>query len=145
MRQAAILCCSLAVIVVTGFIMQPGVPVGPPPPPPPEPSAAGGKDGSRDKEEVAQQIEVIVPVRWDEMPPISAVVTAVNDEHNVFVLSVGREDAVRVGFQFIVFREDEYVGKLIIFRVERGWCAGRSKRHVERVPIRKGDRATTRF
>jgi hypothetical protein len=79
------------------------------------------------------------------VPRISAEVTSVNPEANIVMLSAGRDDGARVGFEFTVHRGSEYVGKVIVKRVEADRCSGESKRPLERMPILVGDKATTRF
>ncbi|MHC4471844.1 MAG: hypothetical protein ACYS99_12860 [Planctomycetota bacterium] len=74
--------------------------------------------------------------------PIYAKVTSVSEEYHVVRLSVGSDDNVKVGYEFTISRGDEYVGKVVIFRVERDWSFGYSKKGVERMSIKVGDDAT---
>ncbi|MHC4858861.1 MAG: hypothetical protein ACYTDY_02070 [Planctomycetota bacterium] len=172
MRRSPILLGSLAAAALAvGFVLgrlwteEPPAP--PPPAPPPSVSVRGfaplrelarwdaerrRRELDRQIEELGRQIEELallidedVPPGLTRMPSIDAVVTGVSSEHDIVLLSVGREDRVRVGYEFTVFRGDEYVGKVLIHRVGRGWCSGRSKKEVERMPIRTGDSAKTRF
>jgi hypothetical protein len=78
-------------------------------------------------------------------PPIYAKVTSVSEEGHAAILSVGSDDNVKVGYEFTISRGDEYVGKVVIFRVERDLSFGYSKKEVERLPIKAGDDATKRF
>jgi predicted nuclease with TOPRIM domain len=82
---------------------------------------------------------------WISMPPITAKVTNVSDEFNIVMLSVGTDDNVKVGYEFTIFRGAEYVGKVVINKVEKDYCAGYSKKEVERDVIQAGDDAKTRF
>ena len=78
-------------------------------------------------------------------PMIRGRVTAVDSALNIVILSVGRDDAVHVGYVFTVFRGDEYVTKLVVDKVEAAWCSGYSVREMEKSPPVVGDVATTRF
>ena len=55
------------------------------------------------------------------------------------------DDKVQVGFEFTIYRGMEYVGKVVINRVERDYCSGESKKEIQKSPIQVGDQATTRF
>lgn len=83
----------------------------------------------------------------DVMAPkkISAVVSAANGDMNIVILSVGRDDGVKEGYEFTVYRGNDYVGKVIIDTVEKDYCSGYSKKELEKSGIKVGDKATTRF
>jgi uncharacterized phage infection (PIP) family protein YhgE len=76
---------------------------------------------------------------------MDAMVTGVSDKVNLLILSVGRDDKVKKGYEFTIFRGSEFVGKVIVDRVEKDHCTAFSKKEVERTPIKVGDKATTRF
>jgi len=78
-------------------------------------------------------------------PTIKARVTAVDNDLNIVMLSVGRDDQVKVGFAFTVYRGDEYIGKVIIDKVEADYASGYSVKELEQGAIQVGDDATTRF
>jgi len=94
-----------------------------------------------DREEVASP----PPRDPADLPRIDGVVTAVDPEKNVVVLSVGRDDRVRPGYRFIVYRGDRYVARIVVDRVGEDTCAGHSQKEVERTPIRVGDKVATRL
>lgn len=79
------------------------------------------------------------------VPTIKAMVSGVDNNLNIVMLSVGRDEKVRVGFEFTIYRGTEYVGKVVINRVERDYCSGESKKEIQKSPIQVGDQATTRF
>lgn len=79
------------------------------------------------------------------MPPITAKVTNVSEDYNIILLSVGSDDNVKPGYEFTIFRGDEYVGKVVVNKVEKDFCAGYSKQEVQRKQIMAGDDAKTRF
>jgi chromosome segregation ATPase len=76
---------------------------------------------------------------------IAAVVAAVNNDLNIVLLSVGRDDKVKEGYEFTIYRGSEYVATVVIDKVEKDHCSGYSKKEVERLPIAVGDKGTTRF
>jgi small-conductance mechanosensitive channel len=78
-------------------------------------------------------------------PTIKARVTAVDNDLNIVMLSVGRDDKVKVGYAFTVYRGNEYIGKIIIDKVEADYASGYSQKELEQGAIQVGDDATTRF
>jgi SMC interacting uncharacterized protein involved in chromosome segregation len=78
-------------------------------------------------------------------PTIRARVTAVDNNLNIVMLSVGRDDGVKKGFAFTVYRGNEYIGKVIIDKVEADYASGYSVKELEQGAIQVGDDATTRF
>jgi len=95
-----------------------------------------------------QDIEVSVhpklglQVLW---PPITATVTAVDVEGNIIVLSAGKDDGVRPGCEFTIYRGDKYVAKVIVDDVQKDHCSGYSKKELQAETIVKGDQARTRW
>jgi predicted nuclease with TOPRIM domain len=79
------------------------------------------------------------------VPAIAAFVADVNNDLNIVLLSVGSDDKVKVGYEFTIYRNNEYVGRVVIDKVEKDHCSGYSKKEVERLPIGKGDKGNTRF
>ena len=76
---------------------------------------------------------------------IKAKVNAVSGKENIVLLSVGRDDNVKVGYKFVIYRGNEYVGTVTVKSVEKDYCAASSEKGIERLPIQVGDEATTRF
>ena len=79
------------------------------------------------------------------VPTIKAKINAVSGKENIVLLSVGRDDGVKVGFKFVVYRGTEYVGTVVVKSVEKDYCAAASDKGIEKLPIQVGDDATTRF
>jgi predicted nuclease with TOPRIM domain len=78
-------------------------------------------------------------------PPLDASVSAVDNKLNIVLLSIGKDDKVKVGYAFSVYRGNEYVGKVIVDKVEKDYCSAHSVKGLEKKPIMVGDSATTRF
>ena len=76
-------------------------------------------------------------------PVINAKVTGVRSDVNLVMLSVGREDKVKVNMKFIVYRGSEYVGEVIVDEVAAQHCAARIV--LTNLPFQKGDEATTQL
>ena len=79
------------------------------------------------------------------VPAIAAVVAGVNNDLNIVLLSVGRDDKVQEGYEFTIYRGSEYVATIVVDKVEKDHCSGFSKKELERLPIQVGDKGTTRF
>lgn len=78
--------------------------------------------------------------------PINAKVLAVRDDVNVVLLSVGKEDRVREGFQFTVYNGGTYKGKVQVESVYPNMCSARilGDLTAESQVILEGDSASTR-
>jgi predicted nuclease with TOPRIM domain len=76
---------------------------------------------------------------------VKAVVSGVNNDLNIVLLSVGRDDNVQPGYTFTIYRNNEYVATVVVDKVDKDHCSGYSKKEVERLPISVGDKGTTRF
>ena len=79
------------------------------------------------------------------VPIIRAVVAGVNEDLNIVLFSVGSDDQVKPGYEFTIYRDNEYVATVVIDKVERDHSSGYSKKEVQRLPINVGDKGTTRF
>ncbi|MHC4606181.1 MAG: hypothetical protein ACYTAF_04525 [Planctomycetota bacterium] len=66
-------------------------------------------------------------VRTDVSPKkaLTGRVTAVSNDIGLVIISIGKDDDVRAGDEFTVYRNDNFVAKIVIDRVDRRWSAGR--------------------
>jgi hypothetical protein len=80
-----------------------------------------------------------------EMLAVAGLVTGVDEDLNLVLISVGTEDGVAVGYVFRVFRGSEFVGTLIIDRVGPDWAAGHMKQSETKVFPRRGDDVATKL
>jgi hypothetical protein len=78
--------------------------------------------------------------------PIHAKVLAVRPEVNVVLLSVGRDDQVREGFEFTVYQGGTYKGKVMVESVYPNMSSARiiSELMADSESIVEGDSASTR-
>jgi len=78
-------------------------------------------------------------------PPIDALVVEADAALKLIVLSVGTQDEVREGFEFTVYRDDRFVGKVRVHKVFENLAGARVLFTADGSDIRQGDRATTRI
>ncbi len=79
-----------------------------------------------------------------EQPSHEGMVLAANDGANVVVISLGAEDGVKEGFQYLVSRGDKYVATIKIRDVQAKQSAGFSMRDVQQLAPQKGDRVASK-
>jgi predicted nuclease with TOPRIM domain len=79
------------------------------------------------------------------VPVIKTVVAGVNEDLNIVLFTVGRDDNVKPGYEFTIYRNNEYVATVVVDKVEKDHCSGYSKKEIQRLPIVVGDLGTTRF
>jgi predicted nuclease with TOPRIM domain len=95
---------------------------------------------------VAQYVDKFgILAETEGVPLVRANVLGVNNDLNIVLLSVGRDDKVKPGFEFTIYRGNEYVGTVLIDKVDKDHCSGSSKKEIERLNIAVGDKATTRL
>ena len=75
-------------------------------------------------------------------PTIDARIEDVDEDLGLVVLSVGKNDDVQEGYEFTVYRDDQFVAKVQVTRVYDSLSGARILLP-EDASIRKGDRATT--
>ena len=78
-------------------------------------------------------------------PALTAKVSAVDEKLNIVVLSIGKDEGVKPGYEFTVYRGDKYVGKVVVDDVAKDHCSGYSKKELQQGPIQVGDDARTRW
>lgn len=78
-------------------------------------------------------------------PALTAKVSAVDEKLNIVVLSIGKDEGVKPGYEFTVYRGDKYVGKVVVDDVAKDHCSGYSKKELQQAPIQVGDDARTRW
>jgi uncharacterized coiled-coil protein SlyX len=76
-------------------------------------------------------------------PKISGVVVAVRD--GIVVLSVGRDDLVKEGYEFTIYEGDRFIGKVKVENVLGDMSGARVLFTEENESIRVGNRASTRL
>ena len=82
----------------------------------------------------------------DEKPvaAIPATVLSVRNDVNLVMLGVGKSDGVKKGFRFVIYRGDQYIGKVEVESVFDDMCSGRILPDWTKHEIKEGDTANTR-
>ncbi len=99
----------------------------------------------KEKIQKVKELEIPIPDITIKKKAIDGIVTAVSRKVNLVLISVGQEHGVEIGDQFTVYRDDNYIGKIIIEKIWKDGAAGRSIKELEKEKIREGDRVTTRI
>jgi chromosome segregation ATPase len=73
-------------------------------------------------------------------PPHDGRILAADNGSNVFVISLGEEDGVKPGFQYIVSRGAEYIATIQINNVQARQSAGFALKDLSKGEVRRGDR-----
>ena len=80
----------------------------------------------------------------DRPPTLDGVVTAVG-ARDLVEISIGSDDGLRENHQLEVYRENEYVGRVVVVKTEPDRAVVRILPDYRRGSIRKGDRVATRL
>jgi len=106
------------------------------------------QDLEQEKEKLSSILDVAKSSGFDlssvvAMPEISAFVENVNNEEGFVILSAGADKKVERGYTFQIYREDQYVGEVLVDDVYPDRCAARIKSRVNGAQIMVNDKATT--
>ena len=74
-----------------------------------------------------------------DQPAQTGKILQADNAHNIFVISLGSEDGVRVGFKYTVARGNHYVAEIVIDRVEAKMASGSAARGMSTGEIQPGD------
>jgi chromosome segregation ATPase len=78
-------------------------------------------------------------------PPIDALVNAVDAKEKLVVLSAGKDQKVESGYEFTVYRGDEFIGKVQVIKVYPDLAGARILYTKEGTEIQPGDNASTKL
>jgi uncharacterized membrane protein YkoI len=79
-----------------------------------------------------------------DQPAQTGKVLQADNAHNIFVVSLGSEDGVKVGFKYTVARGNRYIGEIVIDRVEAKMASGSAVRGMSTGEIQSGDDVMSR-
>ncbi len=82
---------------------------------------------------------------FDGPPPINGTIAAVSPEEKLAVLSVGKNQKVREGYKFTVYRGDQFVGKVQVIEVYEDLAGAKVIYTRENDTVRVGDKAATQI
>ena len=110
------------------------------------------KKAQKDLSEKLETLDIVVS-RYEERygpigspaPPIDAKIKAVDATEGLVVRSVGRDDEVKLGHEFTVYRGDKYIGKVRVIKVYPNLSGARIEWTKEGEEIQSGDQASTRI
>ncbi len=77
------------------------------------------------------------------MKPLDAVVQAVDNANDIYILSVGSTDGVKEGYEFTVHRNGEYIATVVVDKVFANHASARTKDGLKRKDAEAGDGAST--
>jgi len=80
----------------------------------------------------------------DIPPRVDGVVTAVSDR-DLIEISIGSDDGLRVGHTLEVYRNNSYLGRVVVRRAEPDRAVAEILREYRKGTIRKGDRVATKL
>jgi uncharacterized protein YhaN len=78
-------------------------------------------------------------------PPknLTGKVMSVSDDFYVVIISIGKDDGVQVGYPFTIHRQDKYVARGVVEKIERDWCVLRLDPALAKEKVLVGDDVTT--
>jgi hypothetical protein len=79
------------------------------------------------------------------MKDVKGVVQAVDNRVDIYVISVGSKDGVQPGYEFTIYRGNEYVSTIVIDKVFPNYASGTTKPGTKRRDVMAGDEAATRL
>jgi hypothetical protein len=77
-------------------------------------------------------------------PPVDGVVLEVSGR-DLIEISIGADDGLKVGHSLDVYRDNQYLGRIVIRRTDPDRAVGQMIRELQRGQIKRGDRVTTKF
>jgi hypothetical protein len=76
-------------------------------------------------------------------PKVEGVVDRIGKD--LIEISIGADDGLKVGHSLDVYRDNFYIGRIVIKSTDPDRAVGQSIRELQKGQIRKGDRVTTKF
>lgn len=72
-------------------------------------------------------------------------VQAVDNAMDIYVISIGKTDKVAVGFEFVVYRGNDYVSTIVVDQVFAQHASCKTKSGMKKRDIQAGDKVSTRL
>ena len=79
------------------------------------------------------------------MKAVEGRVQAVDNAMDIFVISVGSKDDVKVGYEFTVYRGNKYVSTIVVDEVFPNHAACKTKAGLKKLDVKEGDEVATRL
>jgi myosin heavy subunit len=93
----------------------------------------------------AEKQGVRLDLLYTREKPVDGFITAVSKKLPLVMISLGSDDNIEKGYQFTVYRGNNYIGTVVIEDVYKDASAARIIKDKTRQKIQKGDSVTTRF
>jgi regulator of replication initiation timing len=77
------------------------------------------------------------------MEDVNGAVQAVDNEMDIYVISVGSKDKVKVGYEFTVHRGNDYVSTIVVDSVFPQHASCHTKKGMKKLDIKSGDKVAT--
>jgi hypothetical protein len=77
-------------------------------------------------------------------PPVEGVVLEVSDK-DLIEISIGHDDGLKIGHSLDVYRDNTYLGRIVIRKTGPDRAVGQVQKELQRGQIKRGDRVTTKF
>ncbi|MDX1944076.1 MAG: hypothetical protein SFU86_01615 [Pirellulaceae bacterium] len=77
-------------------------------------------------------------------PKVDAVVLEVSDK-DLIEISIGSDDGIKLDHKLDIYRDNTYLGRIVVIRVAGDRAVGRIVKELQRGQIKRGDRVSTKF
>jgi predicted nucleic acid-binding Zn-ribbon protein len=74
---------------------------------------------------------------------LSGKIMSVSEQFNVAIASIGQDEGVKVGYPFTIYRQDKFVARGMVEKVERDWCVVKWDPALAKEKVLVGDDVTT--
>jgi chromosome segregation ATPase len=116
-------------------------------------AAAAAADSKNLREQLDEKVTLLDRYKKEKgqltggvtMVPVTGVVQACNNAVDIYIISVGSHDKVEVGYEFTVYRGNEYVSTIVIDKVFPNYASGTTKPGTKKREVMAGDECTTRL
>ena len=88
---------------------------------------------------------VNIPSLFKPAKPLDGQIVKVSLKVPLVMVSLGSDDGVKKGYQFTVYRENRYIGRITIEEVYPDMSAGRILKEMTVKAVKQGDKVTTRI
>ena len=77
-------------------------------------------------------------------PPVEGVILKVSKE-DLVEISIGHDDGLKIGHSLDVYRDNTYLGRIVIRKTDPDRAVGQLQKDLQRGQIKVGDKVTTKF
>lgn len=94
---------------------------------------------------VVRDAGVNIPNLFKPAKALDGQIVSVSNDVPLVMISLGTDDGVQKGYQFTVYRQNNYVGRVTVEEVYKDMCAARIIKDMTVKSIKQGDSVTTRL